>query len=313
MLETLTNALLPIVITLILGFFAGWHHDFSADQSRVLNRMVMLYALPMSLFAGILSTPRKEILSNIPMVIWLAVGMVGGFIVVLLISHFIFRRTLSAAVLQSIAIAGPAVPFVGASVLSTLFGSESTIAIAICGLLINLIQIPLCMILLSYDSSDRSDATPIILFKKNIVSTLKEPVVWAPLLAFMIELCGLTLPTSFQTSFELLGKTTGGVALFSSGIILFSHKVKLTWPVGINILSKNILLPLVIWALMIISGTPGTIQNIVLISLAIPTGSIGIILAVQFKVAEKEMASSLFYSTMLSIVTIGIFMWLTGV
>ncbi|WP_100486641.1 AEC family transporter [Sporolactobacillus pectinivorans] len=313
MIGTLTNALLPIVVTLILGFFAGWHHDFSVDQSSILNRMVMLYALPMSLFAGILSTPRKEILSNVPMVIWLSIGMIGGFIMVLIISHFIFKRNLSVSVLQAIAIAGPAVPFVGASVLNTLFGSESTLAIAICGLLINLVQIPICIILLSYDSNDRSDANPITLFEKNIVSTLKEPVVWAPLLAFTIELCGITLPASFQTSFALLGKTTGGVALFSSGIILFSHKVKLTWPVGINILSKNVLLPLAIWALMIISGTPGTIQNIVLISLAIPTGSIGIILAVQFKVAEKEMASTLFYSTILSIVTMGIFMWLTGV
>jgi malonate transporter and related proteins len=52
MLKTVVSALLPIVVTLALGFFAAWYEDFKADQASVLNRMVMLYALPMSLFAG---------------------------------------------------------------------------------------------------------------------------------------------------------------------------------------------------------------------------------------------------------------------
>jgi malonate transporter and related proteins len=50
--HTVIGTLLPIVVTLVLGFFAAWHKDFSTDQASVMNRMVMLYALPMSLFAG---------------------------------------------------------------------------------------------------------------------------------------------------------------------------------------------------------------------------------------------------------------------
>lgn len=49
MLETIVTALLPIVVTLLLGYFAGLRHDFSQDQASVLNRMVMLYALPLLL------------------------------------------------------------------------------------------------------------------------------------------------------------------------------------------------------------------------------------------------------------------------
>jgi len=52
MLNTVIGTLLPIVVTLVLGFFAVWHKDFNTDQASALNRMVMLYALPMSLFAG---------------------------------------------------------------------------------------------------------------------------------------------------------------------------------------------------------------------------------------------------------------------
>jgi len=52
MISTIVSALLPTVVTLLLGFFAGWHHDFDAKQATVLNSMVMLYPLPLSLFAG---------------------------------------------------------------------------------------------------------------------------------------------------------------------------------------------------------------------------------------------------------------------
>jgi malonate transporter and related proteins len=35
MLKTVVSALLPIVVTLALGFFAAWHKDFKADQPPV--------------------------------------------------------------------------------------------------------------------------------------------------------------------------------------------------------------------------------------------------------------------------------------
>jgi hypothetical protein len=38
-----------------LGSFSGWHKDFSGDQATTLNRMVMLYALPLLLFRSTLS------------------------------------------------------------------------------------------------------------------------------------------------------------------------------------------------------------------------------------------------------------------
>jgi malonate transporter len=60
MLKTVVSALLPIILTLALGFFAAWHKDFKADQASVLDRMVMLCALPMSLFAGMVTTKRGQ-------------------------------------------------------------------------------------------------------------------------------------------------------------------------------------------------------------------------------------------------------------
>jgi malonate transporter and related proteins len=61
MIANIISTLLATVTTLLLGFFAGWHHDFDAKQAAVLNCMVMLYALPLSLFAGMVGIGRDQV------------------------------------------------------------------------------------------------------------------------------------------------------------------------------------------------------------------------------------------------------------
>lgn len=125
MLVTIVTALLPIIVTLLLGFFAGWHKDFDLQQAGVLNHMVMLYALPLLLVAGILSTPLSEITQDLDVLLWLAIGMIGGYLVVFALSRFVFRADTQISALRALTIAGPAVPFVGPTVLGTAFATEA--------------------------------------------------------------------------------------------------------------------------------------------------------------------------------------------
>ena len=41
-MNAVVGALLPLIVTLAFGFFAGWRHDFTPAQASVLNRMVLL-------------------------------------------------------------------------------------------------------------------------------------------------------------------------------------------------------------------------------------------------------------------------------
>ena len=64
MLSTVLGAHLPIVVTILLGFIAAWHHDFDEKQAATLNRMVLLCAVPMGLFAGTVSIRRDVLPMN---------------------------------------------------------------------------------------------------------------------------------------------------------------------------------------------------------------------------------------------------------
>lgn len=314
MLETIVTALLPIVVTLLLGYFAGLRHDFSQDQASVLNRMVMMYALPLLLFTGILSTPLSEISKSMDVFLWISVGMVGGCILVFLISRFIFKSDSKVAALRAIAIAGPAVPFVGTPVLGVLFPIDADLAIAAGSILMNLIQVPLALVFLvgNGGTTTGEKKSPLQIAFESIKNAVLQPVVWAPILAFVLLLIGLDMPKFLKGSFMLLGQATGGVALFAVGAVLFAQKVSVSREVIINVLSKNIVLPAIILCAMFLLGLPAADNGLVSVTLAIPTASIAVIFAVEYKTAEQEMASTLFWSTILSVITMGGFIWITG-
>lgn len=313
MFETIIAALLPIVVTLFLGFFAGWHHDFDAKQGAILNRMVMLYALPLTLFAGMMGIDRSLLLEQGSMLALLCLGMLAGYVLVLVVAHYVFRCSLKKSALLALAIAGPAVPFVGVAVLGFLYKDLSAVPIAICSLLMNLVQVPVTLFILSRntDLSTPSGGTPPppTSVTENLLNTVKEPVVWAPIIGFIMLLVGLKVPGDIRLSLELLGKATGGVALFASGVILFSYKVAFNLSIGVAVLIKNLLLPALVLSLGLLFGVHAETLNISVITMAIPTASICVILAVQYHTAEQEMASILFFSTLFSILTMGGFLY----
>ena len=356
MLNTVVGALLPIVVTLVFGFFAAWHKDFTADQASVLNRMVMLYALPLSLFAGMVTTKRGQLTSDLGLAAAIAGAMLGSQLVTIVIARFLLHRSLGFSALAGLAVGGPAVPFVGVSVLGYLFGSASTVPIAVASLVMNIIQVPLTLVLLSIGAAPArakpmpaparakqmaaapADAKPTgaasagagpmaaapagakrsggpasggLGLGRHLVAALKEPVVWAPVAALALVLAGVSVSPVLDSSLKLLGSTTGGVALFASGIILYAQRVTLSWDVIAIVAARNVIVPGVLWAVLAAVGVSHMVLREAVLTSAIPVASIVVILAVQYKQAQREMASSLFLSNVLSILTMGAFIALT--
>jgi malonate transporter and related proteins len=328
MLDTILSALLPMVVTFLLGFVAAWRHDFVSMDAATLNRMVLLYAVPLALFAGTVTISRTALGHDIPLVIALCVAIIGFYGVVFLFSRIVFRMQVSTSALAALTASAPAVPFVGPAVLGDLFGPLSAIPVALAGLVINLTVVPVTLLLLALDSRgrDRQENSPVAqkgehsaappksyasVFAAKLVETIKEPIVWAPVLAFVIVLCGFRIPQLVVHAFSLLGQASGGVALFACGIVLAAGKIKINGPVLFFVFLKNIVQPalLLVGLRWIGYGNP-TVSEAVLTT-AIPAMPIVIMFALQYRIARAEAASAVFLSVMGSVVTMGIFIALT--
>jgi malonate transporter and related proteins len=146
LVETVLTALAPVVVTLLLGFVAAWHHDFAAKDAAVLNRMVLLYAVPVALFVGTVGTPRSELVQDVAFAIAMFVAIVGMYALVFLFFRLALRFSLAESVLAALAASAPAAPFMGPAVLGDLFGKASAVSIAIAALVINLVVVPITML-----------------------------------------------------------------------------------------------------------------------------------------------------------------------
>src|SRR6201998_2780288 len=153
MLNTILGALLPMVVTFLLGFIAAWRHDLGPKDASILNRMVLLYAVPLTLFAGTVTSARTALAQDIPLVIALCLAIIGLYGVVFLFHRIIFRFPTSVSALNALTASAPAVPFVGPAVLGDLFGGLSAVPIAIASLVINLTVVPLTILLLALSTT----------------------------------------------------------------------------------------------------------------------------------------------------------------
>jgi hypothetical protein len=149
-MNAVVGALLPLIVTLAFGFFAGWRHDFTPAQASVLNRMVLLYALPLMLFAGMVTIKRSTLTSDLGLAAAIAAGMLGTYLVTFLIVRFALRRPAGVSALTALAVGAPAIPFAGVVVLGYLYGpSVTAVPVAAGALVLNVIEVPVTLVLLS--------------------------------------------------------------------------------------------------------------------------------------------------------------------
>src|SRR5580692_8728107 len=117
MAYTIAGALLPIVITFLLGFVGAWRSDFKREDASILNRLVLTYALPLMLFASTVGTSRASLSQGVPLLIVSCVAVVGTYGVVFVLSRFVFAVSTGASALAAQAASAPAVPFMGPAIL----------------------------------------------------------------------------------------------------------------------------------------------------------------------------------------------------
>jgi hypothetical protein len=109
----------------------------------------------------------------------------------------------------------------------------------------------------------------------------------------------------------MLGHASGGVALFVSGVVLASGRIKINGYVLFLVFLKNIVQPgLVLGSLRWLDYGNQIVSEAVLTT-AIPAMPMVIMFAVQYRAAEAEAASAVFLSVIGSVITMGAFIALT--
>ncbi|UYW02484.1 transporter YfdV [Flavobacterium agricola] len=290
--------LIPILVIMAIAYISGKKNVFKEGQSQVLNKLVLDYALPAALFISIVKADREMLFENATLSLISLVGLVALFMLSYYTIQWFFKRTKAEGAVCALVAGSPTIGFLGYAILDPLFGTgiETGLVVAIVAIVVNAITIPIGLYLLnagkasSGTTNDGQAAPP---QGNAILSSLKQPVVWAPILAVVFVLIGIKVPSQLDPTFNLIAQANSSVAVFAAGLTLAAYKFELDWEVAYNTFFKLVLMPAIFLAAGLFFNLSSLTLQMLVLGVALPPAFSGVIISGQFNVYTRQATSSL--------------------
>jgi len=299
MVHEIANALVPFFFSMTMGFLAGKVKHGKLPVVSI-NTMLVDYALPFALFVYTANMKRESFASHLLPILVLAIVMLAPYFASLALSKYAFGVERRLAAVRSVTIGMPNFAAVGLPLLHAVYGEESTLTVALAITTASVVMSPACLILLEQAKTAGHDQPKSQLMFKALRNTFVKPVVIAPIAGVAFALAGWHLPTLATQSLNIIGNTTAGLALFSTGMVLAAQPFKINLEVIVSVLLSNVGQPVLAWICTLLLGLPAPIAGPIILLAAIPCGSFGILFGLSYAVQDSSAGTTLVASSLLS-------------
>lgn len=301
----LLTALVPVAFVVLLGLYAGRKGLVSEDGARNFSAYIVDFALPCTLFVGVFDfTPAQ--FTNLSYLLTVTLALVVPFIVGLGIAIFGYKKPAPESGLFACDCGFPDMAYFGLPVLMTVVGTQGLLPVIVGNLVTSILIVP-CIVLLLNHRTQGNVAEPSLF--SSLLSTVKQPVVWAPVVGLVLMLLGFRLPSLAADSLKLLGGTTGGAALFTLGVLLSFLKFEVDFAAIIVVFLKNISMPLLALGLSLAFQLPGPLAQGAIIAAACPAATLGAMFSAKFQVAQKTVPAEILMSNVVGIGTMALWIY----
>ncbi len=334
MLKIILTDLLPIYIIMILGYIAGKRKVFQPGTSRSFNKLVLNYCLPAALFVSIVKADREMLFQDARLSLVSLVVIIGCYFWSYFSCKKFFKHTTGESAICGLIGGAPTIGFLGYAILEPIYGASAStgLVVAIVAIVVNAIAIPIALVILNPQkalaelhakeatSSGTATATSAgtatatapqkVHHGSAFLNAMKEPVVWSPIIAVIIVLCGIKFPPIAEPSFVLIGKANAGVAVFAAGLTLSATSIEFDKEVIYNSIVKLFIMPALFLLLGKLIGLDAEKLQMVVLAGALPPVFSGIIIGSRFQTYVRTGTSSLAFSTLLFMGTAPLWIWL---
>lgn len=311
MWNIILTCLVPIFVVMALGYAAGKTNAFTGENARILNKLVLNYALPAALFLSIVKADREMLFADLQLTLVSTLVILAVFLWSYFGCYKFFRHTRKEAAVCALIAGSPTIGFLGFAVLDPMFGATTTtgLVVAIVAIVVNAITIPIGLWLLNpaADGSATAGQKP----SNAFVSAIRQPVVWAPVLAVIFVLTGIRIPAEMDPSFELIAKANSGVAVFAAGLTLSAQKFVFDKEIWYNTFVKLLLMPGALLLVGLLVGIEGEKLQMLVMAGALPPAFSGIIIGSRYQTYVRVGTSSLAISTFLFMLSAPFWIWIT--
>lgn len=132
----------------------------------------------------------------------------------------------------------------------------------------------------------------------SLMSAVKEPVVWAPVLATVLVLIGIKIPDVWDPTFDLIAKANSGVAVFAAGLTLAANKFEFDKEIVYNTILKLVFMPGLFLLVGLFFNMSSVQLQMMVLAGALPPAFSGIIIASRFNLYTRTGTASLAVSVL---------------
>lgn len=141
--------------------------------------------------------------------------------------------------------------------------------------------------------------------------SLRVPVLYAAAAGFLLNGLGGELPTPLFRAVDLLADAAVPGMLVLMGVQLHSAPIFEAQSVILRSVAVRLLAgPAIAWGLCTLLGVYGVERSVLILQAAMPTAVMTAVLATEYDIAPRLVASIIFFSTVISMVTLSLVLWL---
>ena len=296
LLHIVTQMLMIFGIVLV-GLFAAKRDLWSGDLDRKLSVFIMNISMPALILASVMG---KDLAFENSELVALGVVAVVNYIVLIGLAYLIphvFKVNKARMGICRFMLAFGNVSFIGYPVCDAVFGSKAVFCASVLNIPFNLLVFTIGVSFINGGKAKSAFSPKLIL----------SPCVIASLIAVVIAIAHIKMPVPVGEWFHLLGDLTTPCALLIIGSSLSHIPVRDMFGnrfVYSMTLLRLIVLPLAVGAVLALMGINPFVSDVAVVLSAMPVATNGIMLCLQYGKDERVMTQGLFFTTLMSVVTI---------
>lgn len=300
-------SLIPVILFIALGFFAGRRGWIRATSVKDLSNLVFMVLTPALLFRT-MSTVHVQDLDFGPVAIYFAAaGLI--FAATLGVQGFStlaaargLANTFSNTIMIGVPLVGLAFGEAGLVTLFTLISVHALILLTGATVVFELAAAR------EHAAKDGDGGTQQPMWRtvlQAVRNGIVHPVPLPIIAGLLFAQTGLVLPEVVGKPLQLLGQALGPIALLLVGVTLAFTKVGHQFGAALRIaLVKCVVHPLVLAALGWSLGLSGMPLAVMIVAAALPVGANVFLFTQRYEVAQEEVTASIAVSTALALVTV---------
>ena len=295
------ETIIPIIAMILLGYVLKRTNVLKAEDAVSLNKIVINIAIPSLIFLAI----YKVNLSILPVVapiplICISVGIISGLIAYLILTFRNYPNKTKWSVVSTSALFNSG--FLGYPVVLGVFGTNGFIRAIFYDLGSMILFISFGVFFLLMLGGKYSD-----ILKRSLLF----PPLWGIILGLLLNFLNIPLGYIISQTLTYLSGAAIPLIMISLGLSMEFRGIKEY--IGLASLVSTIKLgiaPLIAFIIVIILGMGGLEKSVTVLEAGMPSAMLGLVLAITYELDIKVSAACIFLSTVLSMVTLPILLFL---